>query len=211
MRRTWGLRVGEKMGIAIVLAVALGLPVTPAAGGASAPETIPVTLNEKMVRYAIKGDTSRELIAQMAKVGPYDEKAGKRFQGYTFWTTQWTFEMARQPDGSCGLEHVQVALEVTMTLPEWHPNRHADPRLVQGWPGYLSRLTGHEMGHRANGVKAAFDVRDALAAMASMADCQALATAANASANAALGAYRRADAEYDRQTNHGAAQGVRLP
>lgn len=202
--------VGEKMGIAIVLAVALGLPVTDAAV-VTAPDAIPVTLNEKLVRYAIKGDTTRELIEQMAKVGPFDEQAGKRFQGYTFWATQWTFDMAARPDGSCGLEHAQIALEVMMTLPEWHPNRHADPRLEQAWPGYLANLTGHEMGHRANGVKAAFAVRDALAAMAPMTDCQALAAAANASANAVLDGYKGADAEYDRQTNHGAAQGMRLP
>ena len=98
-----------------------------------------------------------------------------------------------------------------MTLPEWRPKRHADQRLEQAWPGYLAGLTGHEMGHRANGVKAAFAVRDALAAMAPMEDCQGLATAADSSANAAFGSYKNADAEYDRQTNHGATQIMRLP
>jgi len=129
----------------------------------------------------------------------------------TVWAARWTFDTASQADGRCGLEHVKVELEVLMTLPEWHPKRHADPRLEQAWPGYLASLTGHEMGHRANGVKAAFAVRDALAAMAPMEDCQALTTAADSSANAAFGSYMNADVEFDRQTNHGATQIMRLP
>jgi predicted secreted Zn-dependent protease len=199
------------MGIAIAVALALGLPASTAGGNVAAAEAIPVTLSEKLVKYAIKGDTSRELFDQMAKVGPLDEKSGKRSQGFTFWATQWRFGTASQADGRCGLAAVKVELEILMTLPEWHPKRHADPRLEQGWPGYLAALTGHEMGHRANGVKAAFGVRDVLAAMQPMQDCEALARAANASAMTVVDDYRKADVEYDVQTDHGAKQGLRLP
>jgi predicted secreted Zn-dependent protease len=207
-----GFATRKQMGIAIALAVTLGLQAAAAvAGDASTADAIPVTLSEKLLRYEIKGDTSHELFDQMTKVGPLDEKSAKRFQGLTVWAARWTFGTASRADGRCGLDHVKVELEVLMTLPEWHPKRHADPRLEQAWPGYLASLTGHEMGHRANGVKAAFAVRDALAAMAPMEDCQALATAADSSANAAFGSYKHADVEYDRQTNHGATQIMRLP
>jgi predicted secreted Zn-dependent protease len=207
-----GFAARKQMGIAIALAVTLGLQAAAAvAGDASTADAIPVTLSEKLLRYEIKGDTSHELFDQMTKVGPLDEKSAKRFQGLTVWAARWTFDTASQADGRCGLDHVKVELEVLMTLPEWHPKRHADPRLEQAWPGYLASLTGHEMGHRAYGVKAAFAVRDALAAMAPMEDCQALATAADSSANAAFGSYKNADVEYDRQTNHGATQIMRLP
>jgi predicted secreted Zn-dependent protease len=207
-----GFATRKQMGIAIALAVTLGLQAAAAvAGDASTADAIPVTLSEKLLRYEIKGDTSHELFDQMTKVGPLDEKSAKRFQGLTVWAARWTFGTASQADGRCGLDHVKVELEVLMTLPEWHPKRHADPRLEQAWPGYLASLTGHEMGHRANGVKAAFAVRDALAAMAPMEDCQTLATAADSSANAAFGSYKNADVEYDRQTNHGATQIMRLP
>jgi predicted secreted Zn-dependent protease len=207
-----GFAARKQMGIAIALAVTLGLQAAAAvAGDASTADAIPVTLSEKLLRYEIKGDTSHELFDQMTKVGPLDEKSAKRFQGLTVWAARWTFDTASQADGRCGLDHVKVELEVLMTLPEWHPKRHADPRLEQAWPGYLASLTGHEMGHRANGVKAAFAVRDALAAMAPMEDCQTLATAADSSANAAFGSYKNADVEYDRQTNHGATQIMRLP
>jgi predicted secreted Zn-dependent protease len=207
-----GFATRKEMGIAIALAVALGLQAASiVAGDASTVDSIPVTLNEKLVRYEVKGDTSHELFDHMKKVGPLDEKSAKRYQGLTVWAARWTFDTARQADGRCGLEHVKVELEVLMTLPEWHPKRHADPRLEQAWPGYLASLTGHEMGHRANGVKAAFAVRDALAAMASMEDCQALAMAADSSANAAFGSYMGADVEYDRETNHGATQIMQLP
>lgn len=198
------------MGIAIALALAFGLPAS-SVGDVPATETIPVTLSEKLVKYAIKGDTSHELYTQMAKVGPLDEASGKHYQGMTFWNTRWTFGMTSLADGRCGLDDIKIEVEVRMTLPEWHPNRHADPRLEQGWPGYLAALTGHEMGHRANAVKAAFGVRDVLATMPPTQDCQLLATAANTSAMAVISDYRKTDLEYDRQTDHGAKQGLRLP
>ena len=55
------------MGIAIALAVTLGLQAAAAvAGDASTADAIPVTLSEKLLRYEIKGDTSHELFDQMA-------------------------------------------------------------------------------------------------------------------------------------------------
>jgi len=67
------------MGIAIALAVALGLQAPAVAGEASTADAIPVTLSEKLVRYEIKGDTSHELFDHMKKVGPLDEKSAKRY------------------------------------------------------------------------------------------------------------------------------------
>ena len=119
--------------------------------------------------------------------------------------------MAAQPPGGCRLDDIKIDLEVVMTLPEWTPKRHADQRLVQAWPHFVANLTGHEMGHRANGVRAAFAVRDAISAIAPMADCGQLTSAVNAAGNAAIARLRDADTEYDRKTEHGARQGVRLP
>ena len=118
---------------------------------------------------------------------------------------------ASQPGGNCSLDDLGINLEVQMTLPEWEPKRHADRLLVQGWPHYLAKLTEHEMGHRDNGVRAAFAVRDAISAIAPMADCGQLTSAVNAAGNAAIARLRDADTEYDRKTEHGARQGVRLP
>ncbi|GAA5004924.1 DUF922 domain-containing protein [Pseudoluteimonas lycopersici] len=194
----------------MVLALALAdAPVVDAP--ASTPGDVPVEIGENLVRYAIKGDTTSELISQMAKLGPYDEGEGRRFQGFTEWSVQWNYQMASQPGGNCSLGDLKIDLKVQMTLPEWEPKRHADQLLVQEWPRYLAKLTEHEMGHRANGVRAAFAVRDAITAIAPMADCGQLASAVNAAGNAAIAQLKDADAEYDRETEHGARQGVRLP
>lgn len=195
-----------------LLALALAMEGAPVAVPAT-PEAdaIPVEIGEKLVRYAIKGDTTSELISQMATLGPYDKNEERRFQGFTQWSVRWNYEMSQQADGTCSLETPTVALEVQMTLPEWEPKRHADHLLVQDWPVFLAKLTEHEMGHRANGVRAAFAVRDAIAAVAPMADCGQLASAVDEAGNAAIAQFNKADAEYDRQTEHGAKQGVRLP
>ena len=197
---------------ATILFIALALANTPTADApASTTSEVPVEIDEKLVRYPIKGDTTSELISQMAELGPYDKDEGRRFQGFTQWSVRWNYQLASQPGGNCSLDDLGINLEVQMTLPEWEPNRHADRLLVQGWPHYLAKLTEHEMGHRDNGVRAAFAVRDAISAIAPMADCGQLTSAVNAAGNAAIARLRDADTEYDRKTEHGARQGVRLP
>jgi len=204
------------MGHALMIAVALALPIDPtvaapasAADAAPVADGIPVAIDEKLVNYTVAGDTASELYSQMDALGPIDQKEGKRFQGNTAWNIRWNYRVRSQPGGLCRLDQVSVNLQVTMTLPQWQPKRHADSLLKSRWPAFLSALTNHEMGHRANGVRAAFAVRDALAAMAP-GDCAQLANAANAAAKAALDARQNADADYDRETEHGARTGVSL-
>ena len=177
------------------------------AAGAGA---IPVAIGESLVKYTVAGDTASELLAQMRELGPVDGHDGKRYQGNTRWSVRWTFMMAGQPAGPCRLAEIAVNLDVTMTLPDWQPGRHADARLKSRWPVFLDGLTRHEMGHRNNGVLAAFAVRDALAGVAPAASCAQLADAANGAAKAALAARENADADYDRETGHGARQGFGL-
>lgn len=202
---------GCHMAVAIPF-LALALATTPVSDpSAPTPGDSPVEIHENLVRYVIKGDTTSELISQMSKLGPFDKEEGRRFQGYTQWMVKWNFELVPASGGTCSVGEVTLDLGVEMTLPEWEPKRHADSLLVQGWPRFLANLTAHEMGHRANGVRAAFAVRDAIEALEPMADCERLAEAANAAGNAQVAEFRKADAEYDQQTEHGATQGVRLP
>lgn len=198
------------MGNAWVMAVALALPVDSTGAATAVADGIPVAIDEKLVKYTIEGDTASELLSQMESLGPVDQNEGKRFQGNTSWNVRWNYMMAPQPGGLCRLEQIAVTLQVTMTLPDWQPKRRADSLLKSRWPAFLSALTNHEMGHRANGVRAAFAVRDALAGMAPGGDCRQLGDSANAAAKAALDARQGADADYDRQTEHGARQGIRL-
>lgn len=197
------------MGNALALMVALALPVDSAAATPGS-DAIAVAIDEKLVKYPIEGDTASELLSQMARLGPVDQNEGKRFQGNTSWSVRWNYMMVQRSDGRCGLQQPAITLQVTMTLPDWQPKRRADSLLRSRWPVYLSALTNHEMGHRANGVRAAFAVRDALAAVEPADSCQQLGDAANAAAKAAIDARQGADADYDRQTEHGARQGVRL-
>lgn len=198
------------MGNALVLALALALPADTTAAAAPVADGSPIAIEEKLVQYPIEGDTASELLSQMEKLGPVDGNEGKRYQGNTSWSVRWNFMMMPQPGGVCRLEQVAVTLQVTMTLPEWQPKRHADTLLKSRWPAFLSALTNHEMGHRANGVRAAFAVRDAPAGVAPASGCRQLGDAANAAAKAALDARQGADAAYDRETEHGARQGIRL-
>jgi predicted secreted Zn-dependent protease len=198
------------MGNALVLALALALTVDSTATTATGADGIPVAIDEKLVNYAIEGDTASELLSQMDRLGPFDQHDdSKRFQAYTSWNVRWNYMMMPQPDGRCRLEQIAVTLQVTMTLPAWQPKRHADSLLESRWPTYLAGLTNHEMGHRANGVRAAFAVRDALAAVAPS-SCKQLGEFANAAAMAALDARKGADADYDRETEHGKRQIIPL-
>jgi len=178
---------------------------------AAAAESIDgVKINDRIERYAIAGDTSRQLIRQMNQLGPLDHTTGKRMQGYLAWNVFWNFSYTMQ-SGNCVLTDVDVRLDVVITLPEWVPSARSDAALEQGWPDYVARLTEHEEGHRAIAIRAAKSVRDVLRTTPSRPACKEMDSFANQAAQAALQGYAQADNEYDRLTRHGETQGVRLP
>jgi predicted secreted Zn-dependent protease len=159
--------------------------------------------------YVVHGATARALRAELDAKGPLGE-TGRRGDGYTRWSISWTYGLDFA-GGVCTASRINVDLSIHMILPRWEKASAPEPGLVALWNRYFAALRVHEDGHRDLAVSAAREVRRALARERGAADCEALKKRMNSKANSLLDRLRRDQAAYDRATDDGKKQGVRLP
>lgn len=158
--------------------------------------------------FDIRGTTARELRADLSRVGPVGE-TGMRGDGYTEYRIAWRFDMTSR-DGRCRAHDIDVDLDVRMLLPRWLPPTGTSTELVDTWTRFSKVLREHEDGHHRIARAAAQEVRRKLASNSKARDCRVLEANMNAAANEVLSEYRARQAEFDRKTDYGRAQGARL-
>ena len=159
--------------------------------------------------YAIDGETPAALRQSLNQRSPVRQN-NKRFDAYTAWQVCWRYLFDQNLAG-CGIKEVNTTLEVRFTLPEW-PGRPTAPAPLQAhWGAYHEALLAHEEGHMQFGVEAAAEIEQALNAMAPHPSCPAMEQAANGLAQTLLRKYLELEKQYDRDTNHGMANGAVFP
>ncbi|MEW9920498.1 DUF922 domain-containing protein [Marimonas sp. MJW-29] len=108
-------------------------------------------------------------------------KGPKGFWAYTRWEIRWS--------GGCN-----VKVQVNYTMPR-HRNPDAmDPRMRQSFQTMLERLMAHERQHGRNGISAAREISESR--------CK--------RPHQIIRKYNEIDLAFDRRTNHGVREGVRL-
>lgn len=157
--------------------------------------------------YSIYGDTAGELRAEMLRKGPIVD--GKRYDAATRYHVNWHYDY-QQENSTCKLRNIRVTASINYEYPKWTGYDTAWGDVQRAWDVYIANLRQHEHGHAMNGLNAANEIDEALAQMPAMANCKMLEMAANQKAYDILAKYKRADADYDRETNNGITQGVVL-
>jgi len=104
------------------------------------------------------------------------------FWAYTSWYIRWS--------GSCA-----VSLEIDYTYPRWTDRDSAPSRLRERWDRMLTNLTLHEEGHGQIGLDAAREIHD---------------TQCEGDPTKIIDKWVRYEKKYDKETRHGAGQGVTL-
>ena len=108
-----------------------------------------------------------------------------------------------------------VRTDIDKIIQAGHPSSvttdNAAPDLQQRWQNYLKALLKHEDGHRVLAQFAAAEVGKQLRSIKAAPNCDALAESIKTKANATIVEFREKEAQYDRKTEHGAAQGARFP
>jgi predicted secreted Zn-dependent protease len=146
------------------------------------------------------------VLASLRQRGPHD--------GDGTWaaSTSWTFTWAYRPiltDG-CRVGSATVDLQLTFTYPRWDGADGAAPAVADAWTQYLTNVETHEQGHGRIAQNAASDLAQALVAVPTQASCDDLAGVVNTTARDQLAQHTRAQVAYDRETQHGVAQGATL-
>jgi predicted secreted Zn-dependent protease len=169
-----------------------------------------VRVEDSVQTYRVAGDSSRALWDQMHRLGPLDETEHRRFAALTHWYVSWHY-WYRSNGNECHIDRFEVTLSAQTTLPEWADEARGPPALRAEWADFITRLRGHESGHRANGLQAAESVERSIESVGHNRDCSALGQAIDAAGHAAIARANRADIDYDARTQHGATQGAVLP
>jgi predicted secreted Zn-dependent protease len=156
--------------------------------------------------YAVEGASLGGLLASLRARGPQD--GGETWAANTAWIFRWSYRTVADPDCRVAAAHVDLAL--TSTAPEWQAPPDVAPSLVTAWDGYLANVEIHEHGHQEIAESSAAELVQALQALPAQTRCDDLATAARGAAGTVLARHAEAQAAYDRETAHGAAQGAVL-
>ena len=136
-----------------------------------------------------------------------DQKSRQGFHGFASWKVNYTYRWNRLADGQCAISGVVPTFEGEIRIPNWVPGPNVSAAQRDAWQRYFAALKVHEEGHIAHGKQLA----SALAQLSGLRiDCSAADTTIKQRADALLKQYQAADVEYDRTTNHGAAQGAVL-
>lgn len=185
--------------IGLILALAASSMDTPAIDG--------IEITQAVERYMVTGTTGRELLDEMQTLGPLDPDTGRRNFGYTHAQLKWAYGFSPAGGGKCGLENVQVALDITITLPDWKPTREPGRELEAQWRAFSDALTGHELQHRTLAIDTAKAVRAVLEGMPSMScsEVKARISGATAPIMKQMSENNRA---YDARTEHGRTEGA---
>lgn len=163
-------------------------------------------LVERREEYPVAGSTRAQLASLIEMLGP--TRGGRRFGAFTDWQVRWVYVRAREGDRWRASE-VTVTATITTTLPRWRAPSTVDAALARAWSEYVSALEAHEAGHVALGRSAGRALDDALRALPSQPSVAALDATASATARAIVDEHRQREVDYDRETAHGARQGVR--
>lgn len=103
------------------------------------------------------------------------------YWAYTQWHVSWS-------------SHCNIKLKITYTYPRWVDRDEAPAYLVRSWNRMMANLVAHEEGHGDHGIQAAKEISEN--------DCR--------NAKGITRNWAAEDKRYDKRTNHGAREGVRL-
>ncbi len=156
--------------------------------------------------YVATAKPGTAISAALNQASPF-RQGGKVFHAYTKWYVNWHYHWNEQPDGSCRMDDVQVALDSTIHLPALvNESDEQHTRFMT----YLLALRRHELGHVDFGKQAARAIDAGILSLPEMRSCAELESAGNRLGNRMLDQFRHQEFEYDVTTGHGKTQGARL-
>lgn len=153
--------------------------------------------------YPVRGRTIRELAAQA-------DQAEDGWTAFTDWRTEWRYQWL-DSGTSCELAGGDVEVKARITYPRWRPPDDAAPSVVARWERFMVNLVAHELGHVTIALQGAAAIDDHFDSGSSEATCSELERATDEAAKQLHDRYERLNVRYDRVTEHGLAQGTRLP
>lgn len=150
-------------------------------------------------RYDIwaREGTPEEVWKGVERYGPYFAKMGVHAIGLTeLKQFEWKTRHLRSPLG-CRIEHFDLDMAVTVSLPEWWQPKDVTPEQVDFWKCVLDTVTVHEHRHVAIWRETGQQIDAAVRQMTDWFPCETLGRSVNATVNRVLNAGSRRQAAFD--------------
>ena len=161
-------------------------------------------LEDKIIWYDVNGTTLPELRKSMNANTPV-----KGFDAEAKWWVDWRYRWNQQGQ-TCTLSNVNVTLRVETSFPRLASEDGVPADTLQKWWAYSALLMAHERTHARHGAQAAEDIYRMLSTFTIKGSCDEIEDKANEAATKLIHKANRADEDYDKRTDHGAAEGVVL-
>ncbi|MBT4077712.1 MAG: DUF922 domain-containing Zn-dependent protease [Gammaproteobacteria bacterium] len=158
--------------------------------------------------FTVTGNDSNSLYQSLQKNGPIGEN-GDRYHAVTRWKARWSYSW-RETSRWCQLSGVEVSLDIDYLLPKFKALESKPEHLKKSWDNYFQALFKHEQQHKDYGVQAANELEQALLAINERQACSTLQNNMADTAQQILDKYDQLEKEFDRVTNHGLNQGIKL-
>lgn len=167
--------------------------------------------NDSATIYQVNGYTPEQIKGQLNLCSPILLDKKVRYST-TSWWINYSYYSNKISGGKCRMDKnkVAVTLHLRQAFPKWQVSSYDAADLATKWQSFSNGLTVHEKGHKDLANKYAKEVYDGLRAFKDK-PCSNFNKEANKLGEAKLSALRKADANYDTKTKHGATQGVVLP
>ena len=152
--------------------------------------------------YEVSGRSPNAVRRAMNSARPPAGTDRERHDALTSWrySTRWR----NGSDGQCSPATAEVAVTITVVLPDLTTREQLSSRERADWDRYFTALVGHEHNHG----RIAIAGRDQMqAAMRVSASCEAMQAVVRQTSNEVSAASR----EYDRLTEHGKLEGAVYP
>ncbi len=159
--------------------------------------------------YSVSGSDTNSLYQSLQQNGPIGE-SGKRYHAVTRWKANWSYAW-REAANWCHLDKVEVSVDIEYLLPKLKEADTKPEKFRADWETYFLALFKHEQQHKDYGVQAAVELEKNLLAVNSQQSCSSLKNKMADTAQKVLDKYDRLEKEFDRVTDHGLKQGIKLP
>lgn len=157
--------------------------------------------------YLVTGSTLREIRQSINQMRPGGAKA--RTDALTTWNIKWQTQVS-PVGGEYRLTSFSTTTTIIITMPSWKAPTNAAPQVMKKWLSYYSALQKHEVNHSKTGTQAAEALRKRIGEVGSDPDRTRLQQRIQQLADAVIAEFRKRDADYDRETDHGRKDGANL-
>lgn len=108
------------------------------------------------------------------------------------------------------MKKVHMKVDITIILPKWTDYNKVSREWKQAWDRFYEALVAHENKHKEFTIRAAEEIEAAIARLEVNGGCEQLKTRAESIYLDGLKRLRKIQIQFDKDTDHGATEGVVL-